>query len=371
MPQNWWLFSRLGARRTCDLSVFLASSKTPLLFILFDAAPQPIWLVFPVSLVFISVQFSAVHCAQTNRNWLMTIINIGSRKTVSPSPCVIRPCPRYTSPPDDWLPGRSTIHFFLCRTTDDTHTLGLSRKFGVRTSHSMCHPHPLMLCVWFSSATPLSSLCCLSSFLSSCLSFWPSTSYSRMWWTNSLCTLANEDLGTLSQVMSPTTTTSRRLLNRTSRNPQARMGPWMNSSTMTWPSASRSLHHCSPRSEKMIRAVDEPITLKKKDCRPVCRPPSVMIERGDLLWNSLIHNFETSEKSCATAQKMSKSGFFWNDKESSFSLTVKQRDSKTRGPGRLRQKKHSKVEWNDRVSRNICGPHQGDEQLRQDHQLLH
>ena len=38
--------------------------------------------------------------------------------------------------------------------------------------------------------------------------------------------------------------------------------PRMTSSTMTSPSPRRSLHHCSPRSEKMMRGVDEPITLK-------------------------------------------------------------------------------------------------------------
>ena len=47
------IFSRFGARRTCALSVFLASSKTQFLFNLFDAAPQPIWLDFLVSLVFL------------------------------------------------------------------------------------------------------------------------------------------------------------------------------------------------------------------------------------------------------------------------------------------------------------------------------
>ena len=52
---------------------------------------------------------------------------------------------------------------------------------------------------WLSSATPLSSLCCLSSLLSSCLSSLPSTSSSKMWWTNFLCTSANEDLGTLAE----------------------------------------------------------------------------------------------------------------------------------------------------------------------------
>ena len=43
------------------------------------------------------------------------------------------------------------------------------------------------------------SLCWSSSLLSSCLSSWTSTSSSTSWWTNSLCTLANEDLGTLAE----------------------------------------------------------------------------------------------------------------------------------------------------------------------------
>ena len=69
----------------------------------------------------------------------------------------------------------------------NTHTLVSSRKFGVSTSHVMRHLHALMLCVWFSSTSPLFSLFCLSSLLSSFSSFWPSTSSSTMWWTNSLC----------------------------------------------------------------------------------------------------------------------------------------------------------------------------------------
>ena len=73
----------------------------------------------------------------------------------------------------------------------------------------------------------------------------------------------------------------------------------------------------------MQRAIDELITLKTKVCRPVSRRLSV-IEKGDLLWNSLTHKFETSEKIRAATQKMSKSGFFWNDKESRFWLIVKQ-----------------------------------------------
>ena len=78
----------------------------------------------------------------------------------------------------------------------------------------------------------------------------------------------------------------------------------------------------------MQRAVDELITLLTKVCRPVSRLLSV-IEQGDLLWNSFIHKSQTSEKIRAAAQKMSKSGVFWNDKESRFSLTVKQRFKNT------------------------------------------
>ena len=91
---------------------------------------------------------------------------------------------------------RLTRHIF---SFNDTHMRGLSRKIGAHTSHSMCHLHALMFCVWFSSTSPLSSLCCLYSLLSCCLSSCPSTSSSTMWWTNSQCTSANEDLGTLAE----------------------------------------------------------------------------------------------------------------------------------------------------------------------------
>ena len=102
-------------------------------------------------------------------------------------------------------------------------------------------------------------------------------------------TLAPLPSTTLSQVLSPTTTTSRRLLNRTSRNPLARTGPCMIWSSMTTPSAWRSLHHCSNGSEKMQRAVDKHMTLLTKVCRPASRRLSVMLEQGDLLLISLNH----------------------------------------------------------------------------------
>ena len=44
---------------------------------------------------------------------------------------------------------------------------------------------------------------------------------------------------------------------------------------------------------------------------------------------NLDHKFQTSENIHVATQKMSKRGFFWNDKESRFSLTVKQRFKNT------------------------------------------
>ena len=75
----------------------------------------------------------------------------------------------------------------------------------------------------------------------------------------------------------------RRLLNHTPRNPRSRLGPRMTSSTMTSPSAERSLYHCTLRSEKNQRAVDKLITLLTNVCCQVSRCLSVMYARGDLL----------------------------------------------------------------------------------------
>ena len=80
-----------------------------------------------------------------------------------------------------------------------THMRGSSRVFVVRASLVMIHLHALVCLFRLSSTSPLSSLCCPSSLLSSCPSSCPATSSSRMWWTNSLCTPANEDLGTLAE----------------------------------------------------------------------------------------------------------------------------------------------------------------------------
>ena len=67
------------------------------------------------------------HVSRTHRvvfDWLFDRINFDSKIQI-----------RYAS------------HFSQCCTTDYKHMRGSSRKFGVRTSHSMSHLHALMLCV--------------------------------------------------------------------------------------------------------------------------------------------------------------------------------------------------------------------------------
>ena len=119
----------------------------------------------------------------------------------------------------------------------------------------------------------------------------------------------------------------------------------------------------------MQRAVDELITLLTKVCRPVSRCLSVK-EQGELLWNSLIHKTQTSEKILAAAQKMSKSGFFWNDKESRFSLIVEiqRHEFQADYDRRSIQKMNGVIgSQRDEINRALAG----DEQFRRDQQLLH
>ena len=126
---------------------------------------------------------------------------------------------------------------------------------------------------------------------------------------------------------SSTTTTSQRPLKSSSRSPPATAGPrtCMTGKSVSTPSAERSLHHCSLRSEKIQRAVDKLTTLLKEVCCQVSRCLSVLFEQGDLFPMSVDHSFQTSEKIHVATQKMSKSGFFWNDKKSIFSLIKEQR----------------------------------------------
>ena len=169
-----------------------------------------------------------------------------------------------------------------------------------------------------------------------------------MWWTNSLCTSANEDLGTLAEY-DPLTG-----YEPNDYHISETTEPYIQESS----GENGSLNDLKHDDYTIGMALSSPpFTQEREDdasrrrayhshdevCRPVSRRLSVT-ERGDPLWNSLTHKFQTSEKIRATAQKMSKSGFFWNDKESKFSLTVKQRVENTSSRPIMTEKKYSKVE---------------------------
>ena len=121
--------------------------------------------------------------------------------------------------------------------------------------------------------------------------------------------------------MSPTTTSLQRLLSSTPKSSWVSRGSLMTSTTMSSPSSVR---------RSLMRAEDEPITLKNKACRPVCRPvcrrQSVMIERWDPLFADLCR---APKKLRDTTLRMNTSGLSWSDRESSFSLLVKKRFENT------------------------------------------
>ena len=97
-----------------------------------------------------------------------------------------------------------------------------------------------------------------------------------MCWTNSLCILANEDLGTLAEY-DPLTGHKPNDYHISETTEQIQESSCENGSlNVTTPSAWRSLL------TQEMRAVDELITLKTKVSRPVSRRLSV-IERGDPL----------------------------------------------------------------------------------------
>ena len=161
------------------------------------------------------------------------------------------------------------------------------------------------------------------------------------------------------QVMSPTTTSSQRLLSNTPRSPQASSGSLMTSTAITSPSARRSL----------MRAEDEPITLKEKVCRPVCRRQSVMIERWDPLF---AHLCRAPKNLRDTPLKVNRLGLSWSDRESRFSLTVNQRFKKHEFQADYDRKSILKLsETIESQKEDMCRAHQGDGRRRQDYQLFH
>ena len=148
-------------------------------------------------------------------------------------------------------------------------------------------------------------------------------------------------------------------MSNTPMSPPASSGPPTTSTTMTSPSARRSL----------TRADDEPITLKKKACRPVCRRQSVMIERGDCSFDSQVssvqetqrHNSESEEIRILQERQREQ---ILADCQAEIRKHEFQADYDRRSIQKLNETIESQKE-------EIFRAHQRDDRLRQDHQLLH
>ena len=124
----------------------------------------------------------------------------------------------------------------------------------------------------------------------------------------------------LSQVMSPTsstTTTTERPLKFSSRSHPPTRGPrtCMTRNPVTRPSAERSLHHCSFRSDKNQRAVDKLITLLKKVCCHLSPFSHTQVHRDP--YTNLVRLKNGNQ---VATWKTKESGISLKDKKSKFSL---------------------------------------------------
>ena len=143
-----------------------------------------------------------------------------------------------------------------------------------------------------------------------------------MWWTNSLCTSATEDLGTLAEY-DPLTG-----YEPNDYHISEAAEPYIQESS----GENGSLNDLEYDDVTIGIALSSPLFIQEREDDASHSRAYHSHDEG-LSSSQSSSVGQTSEKIRATAQKVSKSGFFWNDKESRFSLTVKQRDSKTRVPG--------------------------------------
>ena len=131
----------------------------------------------------------------------------------------------------------------------------------------------------------------------------------------------------------------------------------MTLTTMTSPSVRRSF----------MRAEDEPITRKKKACRPVCRRQSVMIERGNLLLADLCRVFKKFRDTESEQIRILLEGQreqILADCQAEIQKHEFQADCDRRNILKLNEMIESQ-------RGEICRAHQGDERFQRDQPLLH
>ena len=208
------------------------------------------------------------------------------------------------------------------------------------------HRHRHVSCarrVAFSPTSLFTSLSFSSFPLSSCTSYCLSPSSSLMSWTTTTRTAA-EELGPQDKKSSTNYEPKDHFLTEAFvefiQESVTEQHFLKTSTTTTSPSVRRS----------SMRAADEPITLKEKACRPVCRRRQwVMIEQ----WHPLSAVKQVTRKVTTFRDKTlkaNKSGLFWTDKWSKSLLIVKRRCENTNSRP-IMAEEVSKFEWSVRVSK--------------------
>ena len=180
----------------------------------------------------------------------------------------------------------------------------------------------------------------------------------------------------LSQVMSPSSLTisaTRRLLKSSSgTNPATRcLRTCMTRRSVTTPSAERSLHHCSFRSEKNQRTVDKLMTLLKNVCCQLSFFLCVTQERGDPC-TKWVRWVRAAEKNSVATQKNERIRIlFERQKERilvDYRAEIQKHEFQADSDRRSIQELSGIIESQRREIDLVLA---GDEQLRRDQQLLH
>ena len=227
-----------------------------------------------------------------------------------------------------------TSHFLVFRSTHFNVTLTLA-KFGVCRALLFIPPSCAHDVVVLILSTTLLSTLCFPSSLSSSFSFSCSPpSSSMMWGTSALRTLANEDLGTLAE-NDPLTgyepndvhisETAEIFIqessdeNRSLNSHDLEFDDYTICVALSSPLFTQEREDAASR-RQAYHSPDEGLSSSQSSSVGHVRTGRPVAD------NSLIPNVREIR---VAAQKMSKSGFFWNDRESRFSLTVKQRFENT------------------------------------------
>ena len=232
------------------------------------------------------------------------------------------------------------LFFFRC-----THTAlaqGPTKSSGSKSSH-IARACVVSLWVLFliSSTSPFTSSLSSSSLWSPCCSYCPTPSTSRMWWTNTLHTSA-EDLGTLAENNAST-------------------GHEPNDHFIT--EAFVEYTQESSSEQRFPDDFDYGNVTIGKTLSDACRRRADHSEGEGLsscLSSSVSHDRTVRPVVCSLVSSAQESQRHTSESEQIRTLLERQREQiladrqaeiqKTRIPGRLRQKKYFKAEWNDRVA---------------------